>query len=919
MSNYNSIPQRFNSSKSRINHRYISQIMQEKQGKIDQNFGLLQESVEKVLGVDLAREKDRENLKSKVSSALNILDQSEVYDFESSKSKYVLQDALLGAAKDPEILKQIANTKKLRQVQAFQQERSKKGNLNQVNFQYAYNKAGRADYMAGDSDDMGNFQYLEYVDVNKKMREVAKDYQAMKPDEIIKVPDGQGGIIETKKSSMTQPQWTALLAGSLDANDQKQLQINGSARYGFNDQLAVSDLENKKLEAIQPNLKRIEDLQSDLLTADAATKERLNAEIETLTIQNKKIENQFDKIGKTADQIGGYYMMNNTVNNLAAFMAQDGRPSYGGVDQAYFKNKAAAESKTGTDLPSGSKDYTGDGVSDLQAVATPKDLQEDKKINTEKIFTDGTKKLEQSLSSNVNKIYNSITDPKVKQAVDNFKAKQLKLLGDERQALVATISHFSSGDTPIISLSQKETLMNQIQELDARHAAVSNAADYAIQNSLGQNSKIFDEVYNKDTNIRVHGIDSNVTIKDYLTERGITNEQQYIAFMEGNSQAAKNLKASLLMQSSGIKYQHHGKTNGGQGISTVIISKEERIRLNKIEELTGEKFTFNRGQKTLADVKNGERVFLDESAGKFINNGLKAIQQGGNTFGRDRIATEDSDLMEALGNRNIKQNYETQIDLEAAKIPGNNAITIQGSKGASRQSAYKNELQGLMPGVAFEDGSEIMLVPINDREYQVFETQQVAQKNGLFKSKGSYTEFKGTVNIDQLNKAEDKLLIQAIDFKEKKKEIEFALDRKYQSPSINYMKDGLDSAKQIIEYLGENNPLTTYASREEFIRLMKQNHQQALPIVKNILDNSNAFRVNFESARIGQNGGVGVLDIQSKNGDSIYQLKVSKEMTSEYLKYAQVMPEIFLSKMVEQVIKTNDQDTYSKIRKAIEQ
>lgn len=953
--NYNSIQRRYPPAKSRINHGFINQIIQEKSAVVDQNFGIMAQSVETILGVDLIRSEDKEYLKSKLSSVLDTLDQTDSIKFDSKNSRYTIQNALGEAAKDPEVLKQLANTQKIRQIQAFQQKRAEKGDLNAVNFQSAYNDAGVDAYMSGLSSDLGSFNYLEYTDVDKKVRDLSKEWQALKPDMDISMPDGKGGVYTRKKSQLTQAEWMSKISTGLDANDIAQMKINGAAMYGFDDNRALQDLENKKLEAIQPTLDSIEDLKSKLHLADPAKKQQLQNQIEDLNTINKQTLAQFDKIGTTAKEIGGFYIQNATINNMAAFMAKASDVSYKGVDQAYFKNKEASEKITGkvTDQAGNSIiDYTGDGVSDIQSSAIPKAFSEEQnQIDYETVFMDDLKATENSIQVEVQGIYNSIEDPELKKSIDTYRKQRFDETGDDNQALTDAIVKYAGSDDLNINLFKKESLMGKIAETEARHTAINNSADKAISNALEPN-KIFEEIYKNDTNIRIHGVDSNVTFKEYLNSyksssfpTGIKTKEQFSAFL--NSDEGKQVRASLLIQSSENLWfgdepvEEQDVASRPRQVPYMSVDKTSRIRFNEIEKLTGESLdvVYEGEVVKLSKVPNGKIVrvlnykkeknslFGSETTSDpntFISRGLDGIRQGGNALWTDRIATEDSELMSLLGNEALKNSYDAELNIQGARIPGSSAITIQGDRG-EKASRFKSELQAIIPNFEFATKeSEVTLIKMNANEYAVYEAKKTKKKS-LFGEeevdvKTSFSEPVAVVTLDQINSAQSGYLRNAIDFQEQEQAIEFALDRKYTSPPINYKKNSVDTEKQLIEYLGVNNPMSVYASKESFIKTVKNNYKDPLKtqIAQTIVDNSNTFQVNFESAKVGENGGIGKLNINLANGDTLYSMDVKKADAANYLKYVQVIPEAFLSMAAENIIENNDNETWLKIAKAIQ-
>lgn len=921
MANYKSIPRRFNRPTSSINHAYIDKALKEKQNTIDSNFGLLQQTIEKTLGQDLIREKDRDILKGKVSDVLTSLNNTDSIQFDSKKSRFTIQGSLAEAAKDPYILQQIVNTKKIRDVQAFNKKRTDKGDLNQINFQHAYKASGIEGYVNGTSDDISDFKYLEHRDVPKKIRDASKEFQSMKNDTVIKWKDNEGNIFSKKKSQLTQQEWVAQLTGVLDAGDYAQMNITGSSMYNFDDNAAVADLESKKLEAIGPNLEEIANIEKKLHTADGATKAQLEKDLSDLTTKNKQIVTRFDKIGTNADAIGGYYVQNSLVNNMASFMAKSSEVTYDGVDQAYFKSKKASggASTTATSGAGGNIDFNADGLPDMNSTAIGTDLREMQTLDLEVKFESDLANIDKDIITGATTAFKAMQDnasPKTKEVIKKYKMSLIDAGKTDEQATIESVVYFSGSNEGLMSYKDRDKFLENITLSTAMHDAKTVSAEASTEGIA--DPKLFDIISNN-TNIRLHGIDDNVTLKGYLDSKNIKTREQYQTFMETDQ--GKELSASLLIQTSGIEVVSRSSVSGGRAY-TMDISKEAKIRMAKIKELTGEELqVMYRGTPTLiSQVPNGEHVDVLPPREGFMTNSLKSINRGGNPLWEDRIGTEESEMMDILGPNAIKKKYDVKFDIASAKIPGNNAIVLQETYGTKNQALLQKDLSSVLPNVALTGKNKVFLVK-SKNGYDLFETQAITIKEkGESAVKGSQTVPLGTVSHEAMSNT--RILKNLIERDNSKKEIEFALDKNFKTGPISYRNTNAKSATEQMEYLGKDNPLINFVDKETFLRNSKAFFKTSPEEYKNVellINNANKFTVEYDSASISGGGGIGILQVKDLKGNVVKELRArSAEEAVNYYKYSRTIPEAFLSMAIFQNAK-NDKDALQKMLTAIQQ
>src|SRR5690606_4025737 len=239
------------------------------------------------------------------------------------------QNALSAAAKDPEVLRQINNTRKIRNVQNFYQTRLEKGDINQQNFQYAFKKSGIGAYLNGDTDDVGDFQYLEYSDYDANMDEAVRKLKAANPNELVTLQDPQTGEIRSRKVSMlTQEEIAGYVRSRLTANDRKQMEIDGAMMYGMDDAAATASRDNVIAQGKAQYDERISLLEAyrDNGNSTEGQKEEYNRQIELLNKSKSDFESNL--IGqRTAEAIGGAKILDDRVNLYARIYSKDGPES----------------------------------------------------------------------------------------------------------------------------------------------------------------------------------------------------------------------------------------------------------------------------------------------------------------------------------------------------------------------------------------------------------------------------------------------------------------------------------------------------------------------------------------------------------------------------------------------------------------
>jgi hypothetical protein len=604
MANYNSIPRRFDKPSSNINFAYIDASLKDRQNTIDNNFGILQQSVDSVLGQDLIREEDRNYLKQKVDGVLNTLSNTDGIRFDSKKARFSIQDSLSEAAKDPEILKQVANTKKVRQVQDFYQARLKKGDINQQNFQYAYKKSGVDSYIGGTSDGVGDFQYLEYVDVDAKLDESARKIKAANPNELVSIQSIDGTTVSKKVSMLSEAEMRNHLRTQLNANDLKQLEIEGSMMYGMDDAKAVQYRDSLIKES---NTKYNDNI--GLLTnyrdngnKTAGEKEEINLQIKSLESEKSFFESNMIS-HKTAESIGGQQLIENKVNLLSQIYTKNGPESIK-YDADFLKRMRDANA---------AGNIAGQN-SNVSTITSLTDLPDDVNPYQNSLNRQETEMLENS--AYLVQTFGNLSDDKKKLIDDTMKniKNDPKILAMYKgqpmsnEALqLETINRLGANFFPPDVAKELRTRINSTKAI--QDANQKTTVEFVRSKALETNT--FDQLFNEETALTMVTTKGEENIQQFLKKNGVTNEASYKSFINNNSKESKQLRATLALQSISLTKD---QTVGG------VIKSIGGKMLGMPSSWGGD---LNIGSTTEMDLDEGEYQMLRQSAHDLTSESLE--------------------------------------------------------------------------------------------------------------------------------------------------------------------------------------------------------------------------------------------------------------------------------------------------------
>lgn len=166
MANAFSIPAQYNTPNSSINLGLVDKVLSSKQGKIDMNTDLLYQNVDKILGVDLIKDEDKQYLNKNLSKVLSTLENTDNIDFSKKATGYELKNAISSSI-DDYVLDQISNTKVIREYGETIKKTREDGTYAVQNDWFAKQQAGFDEYLKEGNgvNTLGSLKYTPYKDI----------------------------------------------------------------------------------------------------------------------------------------------------------------------------------------------------------------------------------------------------------------------------------------------------------------------------------------------------------------------------------------------------------------------------------------------------------------------------------------------------------------------------------------------------------------------------------------------------------------------------------------------------------------------------------------------------------------------------------------------------------------------------------
>lgn len=925
MANYTSIPRRFERPTSSINLAYIDASLKEKQKTIDSNFGLLQSSVESVLGQDLIREQDRDYLKEKVNGVITTLGNTDGIRFDSNKARFSIQSSLAEAAKDPEILKQVANTKKVRQIQEFYQARSKKGDINQQNFEYAYQKSGVNSYIKGDQEDISDFKYLEYVDVDAKLDETARKLKAANPNEEVSIQGLDGKTVNRKVSALSPEEMRNHLRTQLNSNDLKQLEIEGAMMYGMDDAKAVQYRDT----LIADNSKKYNESIS-LLENYRDNGNKTPGEIEQINAQIKNAQDEksfFERnmiSHKTAEAIGGQQLIENKINLLSQIYTKNGPESIK-YDDDFLKRmrdaNAASNIAGGGDNPN------------ISTITTMTDLPDG--VDPYKSSVERSDATVAENSAYVKAQFSSLSEDKKKLVSDTIKSikndpKVLAMyqgqpLSDDMLHLEALNRLGANFFPPDVAMELK----NKINSTKAiRDADQKTTSEFIKSKALEETT--FKQLFSEETALTMVTPQGEVNIQSMLKKNGVTNLANYKTFINGNSKESKQLRATLALQSMSLTKDHTVlgtlKTVGAKMIGApsswydpldVGSTKEMTLGLGEYKMIrqASHDLTSETLEQSYNITKQGDEYHLKlkNPNTKFAKIVTKTndLQTSGSLLARsnflkpwdtDRTVANESSLKSLFSEDNYRKFASQRISNYDNTVASSNSIRVQGNEKKEVDPVYQDLLK-YGSNTDLDKTAPVDMYKLNDGRvyYKQVKDKGVTNK-GIFGNQKNVRE--GYIEANDVKKMTN--FNRIITMNQKEHVFRTLEDISGKTERLNFIGNNREQVEGLNRLYNRNNPAENtfrLLSTEKTARDMIFD-QNTLPYLRtaegaaikaqfeDFVKNTQNYKLNFTK---GVDSDYQVI-IENTKGEEIGSIPLDKRIDIETFEKAyQGTPQVFLS------------------------
>lgn len=233
---------------SLFNPELAAGVLQHRQQKYDANIIKVEQTLQQ-LGLStsmMARPEDKEYMHEKVNNLIQSIPNLKDTDFSSNAATRSIISKV-NESLDDRVIRQLGNSKKIRDFQSQMQARQESGEgYSDVNYQDAMIQAGYNEYMSGDKQDVGNFNYTPYVDYQSEMLERIEQAKKVIGEQEVDFVDADGVAKKKSVSNMTISEWMAYMPNLVSADMEAQMRVEGRAAYGWDDQKAQEEVKALK-------------------------------------------------------------------------------------------------------------------------------------------------------------------------------------------------------------------------------------------------------------------------------------------------------------------------------------------------------------------------------------------------------------------------------------------------------------------------------------------------------------------------------------------------------------------------------------------------------------------------------------------------------------------------------------------------
>ena len=276
----------------------------EKQRRYDEGVKRIQTEVDKIAGMDVIRDVDRQYLQSKLDQLSTQLRTVAAGDFSDNQLASSTAGMAAQIGRDPILLNSVASTARYRDEVKRMNEARKEGKSSVQN-EWDFDLNSGEWLNSKDLNKSYNSRYQKYIDVDEKWLKVFKDLHSdlreydipyeRNPDGSINRDKTAAAMQRISKETVSAAKIENALRASLSPEELNQLSINGRYQFrGVAPDVIAKQAVQKYQAQIDENLSNIKDLQgfANLSTSDPVKRVKALQTIEDLKAMNTSLSEQ---------------------------------------------------------------------------------------------------------------------------------------------------------------------------------------------------------------------------------------------------------------------------------------------------------------------------------------------------------------------------------------------------------------------------------------------------------------------------------------------------------------------------------------------------------------------------------------------------------------------------------------------------
>lgn len=238
MAGYTSTERKYGEYIKPLDIDFLSKAMLYKEQKVETNIAKLQDSLSKMMSIDVLKDVDRDYLTSRISTITDSIRNAGSMDLSDS-GVFRNLDSQIQSAVDDNVLNAFQSTTQVREFQKYMKELQMKDpkSYNKLNETYAYIPLQH--YMksetAGDKlSNYGSLIYTPYVDVEGEINKMANDMLSGRKGGkyIVPLGDGSGRAVEKDANALTFEEAKDIARNMMGDKYAEQIKINAWGHYG---------------------------------------------------------------------------------------------------------------------------------------------------------------------------------------------------------------------------------------------------------------------------------------------------------------------------------------------------------------------------------------------------------------------------------------------------------------------------------------------------------------------------------------------------------------------------------------------------------------------------------------------------------------------------------------------------------------